>query len=510
MQEGYHHTSIAKNSLILYLRMIVTTIISLYTSRVILKLLGLSDFGIFSVVAGIIEFAAIFTGSMTSATQRFLSYDLGRNDLDDFNKSFCSLYNIYIIFCLALLIISLPIGIWIVNNILEIPGDRLYAATWVFISAVMSFELTTIATPYLSALIAYERMEGYTLFSISDAILKLVATLVLFLYDGDRLIAFALTLVALKALLNGALIIYCKSHIAGCNYHLFWDWERTKKMASFSGWTLIGSTSYALMTQGHSILLNVFFGPIINAAKGIADRVKNFSLIFTQNIFLAITPQVTKSYAAGDIPYLKEIAYASSRLSFMLLLLVTYPLMMEMRPLLELWLGTENVTNETVSFSIYSIIFVLISTIEAPLTKVVQASGNVKSYEIIVGIATLSFIPISYILLRIGYSADSSYIVMNTLYFIIIAYRLHRVKELVNINYEAYFIQVATPILLICILLLGISHFASNQITTFVPLFFRLIIWFFIAVVGIWTIGVSRKERAYCKHRINDFYHRKS
>ena len=256
-------------------------------------------------------------------------------------------------------------------------------------------------------------MDIYAYISIVETIFKLLAILLLFLYDGDKLIAYSIAILILRGFINLAISLYCKKHIEGCNYHFVWNKDNIKQLASYSGWTLIGAISYTLTTQGHSILLNLFFGPIINAAKGISDRVKNYALMFSQNILMAITPQLTKSYAANDIQYTKNLVIESSRFSFFLMLFLSFPLIMEMQSVLILWLGTEYVTSETIAFSVNCLIFVLISTIEAPLTKTIQANGNVKSYEIVVGSITLLFIPISYILLKYNASDNSTFILLS-------------------------------------------------------------------------------------------------
>ena len=331
MADNQKNRRIVTNTLILYVRMAVITIISLYSSRIVLQLLGLQDFGIFNVVAGIVEFAIIFTGTLTSATQRFLSFELGRNDLKAFNLSFCSLYNIIILLCVILLFVLIIAGIWLVHDVLDIPATRRYAATWVLICAILSFILSTLAIPYVSAIIAYELMDIYAYISIVETIFKLLAILLLFLYDGDKLIAYSIAILILRGFINLAISLYCKKHIEGCNYHFVWNKDNIKQLASYSGWTLIGAISYTLTTQGHSILLNLFFGPIINAAKGISDRVKNYALMFSQNILMAITPQLTKSYAANDIQYTKNLVIESSRFSFFLMLFLSFPLIMEMQ-----------------------------------------------------------------------------------------------------------------------------------------------------------------------------------
>ena len=495
MADNQKNRRIVTNTLILYVRMAVITIISLYSSRIVLQLLGLQDFGIFHVVAGIVEFAIIFTGTLTSATQRFLSFELGRNDLKAFNLSFCSLYNIIILLCVILLFVLIIAGIWLVHDVLDIPATRRYAATWVLICAILSFILSTLAIPYVSAIIAYELMDIYAYISIVETIFKLLAILLLFLYDGDKLIAYSIAILILRGFINLAISLYCKKHIEGCNYHFVWNKDNIKQLASYSGWTLIGAISYTLTTQGHSILLNLFFGPIINAAKGISDRVKNYALMFSQNILMAITPQLTKSYAANDIQYTKNLVIESSRFSFFLMLFLSFPLIMEMQSVLILWLGTEYVTSETIAFSVNCLIFVLISTIEAPLTKTIQANGNVKSYEIVVGSITLLFIPISYILLKYNDSANSTFILLNILYIIILFYRVYRVKFLINMSYYQYIRNMVFPILKVCFALTLIALLQTRTPFIQLPIFLRIFIWYAISLIVIIFIGFSTSER---------------
>lgn len=509
MIEEQKSKRIARNTIILYWRMIVITIIALYTSRVVLQLLGLSDFGIFNVVAGIIEFAAIFTGTMTSATQRFLSYELGRRDITAFNRSFCSIYNIYLLFCAILFVIAVPVGLWLVHDILVIPPDRVYAASWVLICAILSFELNTLATPYISAIIAYERMDIYSYVSIAESVLKLLAIIVLFRFPGDKLIAYGVIIVFIRIALNIYLSSFCRRKLPGCHYRRGWDIQFIRELAVFSGWSLIGATSNALMTQGHSILLNMFFGPIINAAKGISDRVKVFALMFSQNVFLAITPQLTKSYAAGDYQYARSITFASTRLSFMLLFLIAAPLMMEMRTVLEIWLGAENITPEAVIFSVNCLVFVLISTIEAPLTKVVQASGDVKMYEVVVGIATLLFIPVSYLLLKMGLPANSTFIAMNAIYFVILFYRIYRVKTLIDIPYTQYARHVVAPIVIVCMLFAGISLTLQWTVLGCLPFLLRISVWCLLAAVVTTVFGLTHEERKFCTDKAKSLIHKR-
>ncbi len=502
---------IAKNTIVLYIRMIVLTFIALFTSRIVLRALGIEDFGIYNVVAGIVEFATIFTGSLTAATQRFLSYDLGKKDLNLFNRDFCSLCNIFILVCIILAVIVIPTGLWMVNDFLVIPSNRIIAASWLLTFSVITFILSTITIPYMSAIIAYERMEVYAYFSIAEGVMKLLSAIVLFVSEGvDKLIIFAIVTLMMRLLLNIFIVIYCNRKFIGCEYSPIMDLSIMKQQASFSGWSLLGATSSTLTTQGHTILLNLFFGPILNAAKGIADKVKGFSLTLSQNIFMAVTPQITKSYASKDFTYSRQLVYLSSRLSFMLIFVICAPMMTEMKPLLELWLGKNYVSSESIAFSIYGIVFVLITTLEAPLTKVVQATGNVKTYEIIVGFVTLMFIPISYISLRLGCSAIVTFAILNILYGIIIIYRVYIVSKIIMMSIADYMKEVVIPIIEVCVVFCLIINFSYSYCLYIDSWLIRIILWYCCTAVVVISFGIKGNEKRICIDVIrNKIIHKK-
>ena len=486
---------IAKNTMILYIRMVVMILIALYTSRVLLKLLGVIDFGVYNVVAGIVEFATIFTGTMTAATQRFLSFDLGRLDIRAFNESFCSIYNIFILLCVLMMVVLIPVGIWMIYDFLVIPDDRQTAAIYVLICSVIAFVLSTLAIPYMSAIIAYERMDVFAYISIAETVSKLLSAVLLFYVDGDKLVYYAIALLGFRILLNIVIAFYCKAKLPGCKYHLIWNYECIRKIAAFSGWSTIGATSNILMTQGHSVLLNVFFGPLVNAAKAISDRVKNFALMLAQNVFIAVTPQITKSYSVGNLEYSRKLVSVSSRLSFLLLFVACAPIVLEMKPILSLWLGAEYVTDDAVMFSVNCILFALLTTLEAPLTKMVQATGEVRNYELFVGFVTLVFIPLSYLALCMKCDAVSTFVILNVLYLLIMVYRIHCVSKIIHITYLTYVKEVLLPIAVSLVAFGSLVYVLETYVLYSVSWLVKVACWYVLALLAIIPYGLMNEEK---------------
>ena len=341
---------IAKNTILLYFRMIVTTIVSLITARLMLQLLGIEDYGIYNVVGGIIGFMAIITSTMTSATMRFLAYDLGREDITQFSQTFSMLINIFGIFCLISTILMEFIGPYIIQFHLVIPSERLFAAQCIFQFTILTFILSTMAIPFTAAVVSYERMDIYAYFTYLDVFFKLLAVVVLYITPIDKLITYGTITLLMSIATNTIIYFYCFKKFEGCKYIKIWDIPLLKKISSYAGWNMFGSVTTVMNSQGQAILLNVFFGPIINAAKAIADKVNQITYSFCQNFFMAVNPQLIKSYAVGDLEYTKKLLIKSSKISFFLYSIIAIPLIFNMEFILKLWLGAEQVSISMIYF----------------------------------------------------------------------------------------------------------------------------------------------------------------
>lgn len=432
--------------------MIATTLVSFYTARMTLILLGVEDFGIYSVVAGIVNFTVIVTGTMVQASQRFLSFDLGNNDTAQFQHTFSMLVNIFAIISFISFTILEILGPLIIDHYLVIPLNRLEAAQWVFQFTILDFILNTLVIPHTAALVAYERMNIYAYYAFVDVGLKLLAVLFLYITPYDKLVTFGILNAVMIFLRNIVLYLYCKFFLKGCRYILFWDKTFFKKLSKYVGWSLFGSINSVLTRYGQSLLLNIFFGPIVNAAKAIADKIYGIIFSFVTNFYMAVTPQIIKTYASGDIPYMKKLVLNTSKYAYYLLLALSLPLIKYMSFILVLWLGEKQVSTEMVAFCKIILVYGLIQVLEAPITKAVQATGDVKKYEIRVGIIILFFFPLSYLLFRAGYGAISSMVILCAVYIVAQIYRIFHVLSIIDIHFMEYIKIVIIPIFFVTFL----------------------------------------------------------
>lgn len=454
---------IAKNTMLLYFRMIVTTLVSLYTARLTLILLGVEDYGVYNVVAGIVNFTGIIMGSMVQATQRFLSVDVGNKDMDSFKRTFSMTTNIFIIVCILCVLVLELVGPISIATFLTIPPGSMVAAQWIFQFALFDFVLTTMTIPYNAAIIAHERMNIYAYFTFLDIFLKLIVVLGLYFSYGDKLIVYGALGVVACVIRNIVIYYYCKKKVDGCTYEKFWDKGYFKNLSSYMGWSFLGSTSRVLTIQGQAIILNMFFGPVVNAAKAIADKINTIIYSFVSNFYMAVTPQIIKTYAVKDYNYTKKLVVSSSKIGFFLLLIVSIPLICNMKDLLYMWLGEEQVSSTMIKFCQLILVYSLVNALEAPITKVVQAHGEVKKYEIYVGVITLLFLPLCYLIFKLGLPAYSSIILLTIVYSIAHIYRVFYMSAILNITTSEYLITVLIPTIVVSL----ISYIVCTQLCIF-------------------------------------------
>lgn len=400
---------IAKNTLLLYGRMLLMMIISLYTSRVVLNALGVEDYGIYNVVGGVVGMFSILSGSLTAATSRFITFQLGRNDINRLRNVFGT--SIYVQFALIIAITVLieTIGLWFLNYKMVIPSNRILAANVVFQISTISFVIGLWSIPYNAAIIAHEKMYAFAYISLLDGFNRLLIAFLLLCSPIDKLIYFSILCCANSVLLRVIYASYCKRHFDECRGKLSLDKSMLKEIFSFAGWNFIGSSAAVLRDQGVNLLLNVFFGPAVNASRGIANSVNAAVLGFASNFMTAVNPQITKSYSAGDYDYLFKLIFQSAKYSYFILLILILPVIFTTPALLDLWLG--QIPENTVTFTRLVLIFTLNECLSGPLVTAMLATGNIRNYQIIVGGCQMLNVPICYILLKFGGSANVVYIV---------------------------------------------------------------------------------------------------
>ena len=476
--------------------MIVITLVSFYTTRVILQILGVEDFGIRNVVSGIIGFMNIITTAMVNASQRFLAYDLGQRNQEQFRTTFSMLVNVFVIFTILGVVLLELVGPLLIAKVLSIPDERLFAAQIIFQFTVISFAISCLILPYTSAVIATEKMNIFAYISLLDAFLKLSVVFVLYYVSFDKLITVVGLTVVASFISNIVYFIYCTHRIEGCIYKRVWDKTLLNKLTSFMGWNLFGSATSVLNVQGQALLLNIFFGPVVNAAKAIADNVNSLAQQFIGNFYMAVGPQIVKSYAADDKSFTKQIVLYSSKFAFFLISAISIPLIKDMRPLLSLWLGSDQVTNEMIVFSSWVLILSMIQSMDYPITQTVRATGAIRKYQVVVGCQTLLFFPICLLAFICGSPAITSMIILCVIYGCVQFYRVVTLTKLLDVSIVEYYKSVVLPIILV----VGISsisiYLINFKTSTVFRLFLSLLISFFIVLLCAFIFGINKNERA--------------
>lgn len=434
---------IAKNTLMLYFRQILIMLVSLYTVRVVLNVLGAEDYGIYNVVAGVVTMFSFLSGAMATASQRYFSFDLGRGDNEHLKTIFSVTFQIYVLIAVIVVILAETVGLWFVNHKLIIPAERMTAANWIFQAAIVSFLLTLITTPYMASIIAHENMNVYAYVSIIEAGLKLGIVFLLKVLPYDKLIVYGL-LLATVALINTSIYrLFCYKHYAECKFQFVKDGKLFKEIVSYSGWNLFGGTSSVAKIQLINILLNLFFGPLVNAARSVAVQVSNVVSSFSQNFSLALRPQIIKSYANNEISECESLVIKGSKFTFFLMFIFTCPLIIELPTVFKLWLKI--VPEYSITFTRLLLIEILIDSLSYPIMTLSQATGKIKLYQSVVGGLQFMNLPISYIVIKLGGQSYSVMIIGIVLSVIATAARLIIVKRIAHFRIGVFITKVILP-----------------------------------------------------------------
>lgn len=404
--ESQSNKRLAKNTLILYARMLFTVGISLYTSRVILANLGVSDFGLYNVIGGFISMFYMVTSSMSASISRFLTFELGKKDIKRQILTFSTSVNIQIILSLIVLLIGETLGLWFVNNKMSFEPERLFAANIVYQLAVFSFISELVGIPYYSSVVAHERMNFYAYITIFNVILKLVIAFMIAISPIDKVVFYALCMLLTGVLTQFSYFLYCRKKFYECRYKLVYDGKIFRQMFSFGGWSFLSSVSSMMRGQGVNILLNMFYGTVVNAAYGIARQIDGTVKAFSNNFIMALNPQITKSYAEGDKGHARALVYKGTKYSFLLLFMIAFPVMMETKSFLDIWLVSA--PDYSVVFVQLTLILALVEVLLKPMWTLNNATGDVMMYQIIMSVSQFMVLPICYIMLKLGYNPYST------------------------------------------------------------------------------------------------------
>lgn len=474
--------------------------ISLYTSRIVLQVLGIEDFGIYNIVGTTVVLFAFFSSSLTTAIQRYLSYALGQNDLHRFADVFNQGFYAFLLLSMFLLVISETIGLYVLYNYVNIPDERFQAALWVYQFSILSFIFNVLKTPYSASLIAYEKMSFFAYMGILEVILKLLIVFAIAIVSFDKLIFYSGLLVLISMFLLGTHIGYCSRYIVGCRLHLRMNISIIKELMGFSGWTLLTSGSQMLTYQGVNILLNNFWGVLINAATGIANQIMGACTQFLGNFQVAFNPQLVKSYASGDTNYFQSLLYRTSIASFYLMTLVTVPLIVEMDTILLFWLS--DVPPYTAEFSICIIISLLIESYSGPIWMAVQAIGKIKRYQIIISsLYLLNFIGSFWFLFE-GYPPVSVFIVRVAVSVLILWARVYLLSKMVHISLIRFFINVIIRSSLLYCLTILVVYLVSSFVDGFVGLCIVVLSSILCTMLLVYLFGFERADRMLLKEKL--------
>ena len=491
---------IARNTLMLYVRMLFLLVISFYTTRVVLRALGQDDLGIYNVVGGVVAVFSVISGALSAAISRFLTFELGRKDSDRLSLIFSSSVTIQIIIAAIIIILAEPAGLWFINHKMHIDPVRIPAARWVLQFSIATFAINLISVPYNAAIIAHERMKAFAGIGIGEGIGKLAVAFAIAKSSSDRLILYAILMCVVAVLVRFAYRLFCRKNFEECRFKFRWDAGLFKQMFAFAGWNFIGVSSGVLRDHGGNILINLFSGTAVNAARGLAMQVSGAVQNFSTNFMTALNPQITKSYARGDNDYTITLLLKGARMSFFLLLILGLPILANTGYLMGLWLG--DVPEHAANFARLAILLSMSECLSNPLVTAMLATGDIKKYQIIVGGLQLLNLPISYICLKAGAAPESVLVVAIVLSQICLGARLVLLKDMIGLPVVRYIKEVWLKVLVIATLAalapICLQSHLGNGAVQCIASCAICIVWTGLLIL---TLGMDKEERKILKTR---------
>lgn len=496
-----------KNTILLYVRMFLIMIVSLYTSRVILQYLGVTDYGIYNLVGGVVALFTSLSSSMAGASNRFITFSLGKGDVEDCIKVFSTCINIHAIISFFIFILAETLGLYLFYNELVIPIDRMNAAWWVYQYSVATVIVLFMGLPFNSLIIAHEKITVYAYISILDIALRLVVVLCLQWSDSDRLIFYAFLLFVVQLIIQFCYQLYCSKKIGECRYQYGWNQLLVKQMFGYTSWIFCGTLSVGIYTQGLNIMLNMFFGPIVNAAIGISTQVQTSVLRLSQNFQTAMRPQIVKAYANNEYYRMNKLVFSGSKMCFCLMLLIVFPLSLEVDTVLKWWLGI--VPPDTNIFVVLFLLICMIQTFNSPAIIAMQATGDIKRMQLW-QFLYIAVLPLAYMALK--WFAASAYIVYiiallaETLLFIV---NVRIVMTKIHVSITEYLYSVLIPVIkcIICALPipLAVKYYCGIGIINFIAVVTACILS---VLFSSYFMALCQEERTLVKYMYNNFIHK--
>ena len=481
--------------------MLFTMLVSLYTSRIVLNALGVIDFGIYNVVGGVVTMFSVLSGSLSSAISRFITFELGRSNFDRLKEIFSTAVIIQVVLSIIVITLGETVGMWFLNYKMNIPTERMIAANWVFQFSILTFVVNLISVPYNASIIAHERMSAFAYISVLEVAGKLIVAYFISISPIDKLIFYAVLICVIALTIRMVYGLYCKRYFDECTFYFVWRPQLLKQMFGFAGWNFIGSSSAILRDQGGNIIINLFCGPVVNAARGIAYQINAAVTSFVTNFMMAINPQIIKSYASENYDYVMSLIFRGARFSFYILLFVSIPVLIDTHFILEIWLKT--VPEYTVSFVRLVILFTLSESISYPLITVMHATGNIREYQMLVGGLQMLNLPISYFIMYIGMPPELVFIVAIVISQFCLFSRLVLLRKMIGLEINKFLKSVWMNVLIVAfvssILPILISYKTYESLSR---LFWLLLVNIVTVSIVVYFIGLTLNERAYFREKI--------
>jgi len=497
---------IALNTVLLYIRTILVMLVSLYTSRVVLNVLGVEDYGVYQVVGGVVSMFAVISGALSTAISRFLTYGLGKSDSEQLRRVFSTSIIVQLVIALLILVLCEIVGVWFLNNKLEIPDGRMDAAVWVLHCSLIAFVINLISVPYNASIIAHEKMSVFAYISILEVVLKLVIVYALLISPFDKLISYAVLTVSVAIIIRFVYGVYCGKHFDECRGRLVYDNTVFKEMLGFAGWNFFSNGVYIFNNQGITMLVNMYFGVAMNAARGIATQVETAVQQFTNNFTTAINPQITKSYAVGDNDRLYYLVCKGAKFSFYLLFWVSLPILMETEFILKVWLKL--VPEYAALFTRLAFISALVAILGNSCYTACLATGRIKKYTVYTSIVGSLVFFLTWLFYKLGGNVELTYYVYIFDWILMLIVKLYLTRDLTGMKPSLFvkgvIMRVLPTTLLSLVLPLSIVLFLPPSISRF---FISVVISMLSSTICIYFLGLTVGERNTIKSKIRSMYY---
>lgn len=491
-----NNKKIAKNTLLLYFRMLLMMFVTLFTSRVVLDKLGVTDYGIYNVVGGVVAMLGFLNSSMSNAVQRYLSFEIGKNNEDGVNRIFNVSLFAHAGIAVFVFVVMEIVGVWYLNTHMNIPAERMDAANWVLQCSIFTTLFTILQVPYNAIIISKEQMGIYAYISILEVVLKLLVVYMLAIGNFDKLKLYSVLIMVVTIGIVMIYRFYCTRKYKEAKFKFIKDWNLLKQIVGFASWNVLGELAWVFTGQGVNIILNSFFGPVVNAARGLAEQVNGAVNRFVANFQTAVNPQLIKNYASDQLGEMKTLLFRSTRFSYYLLLALSLPIILKMDFILHLWL--KEVPDYTTGFCQLVLVSSLVSTLSNLLAQVARAYGKIRNYQIIVSIFLLLNFPLSYIVLKFGCSPLSTMIVNIGVNAMLLFVRLRLTNRMIQMTYGSFIRNVLFPVIIVTavalVIPLTIYFMLDNSIISFIIV---CLVSFVSVGVSTYALGMNANERLY-------------